>query len=219
MDPSTVLAAHLFLGLPQATVPQLRAPFAQVSAATETTSFPAAAPGPTTEEAARRRDRMVRAHTALQLTTAGTLAVTGVLGVITAVNRPTLFGDGRCASGDPVFGRYGCESLNIIHGISGVATVGAYISTMVLEAVIHEPPWAINETPGWRTVRRVMTYVHVGGMILQPLLGMLGAYPQIIGINDPQTRDDVSRTLRTVHAGVGVVTAGAFLTTVAIDVF
>jgi hypothetical protein len=230
MDPTTLLAAHLLLGasaLPAAPhALQLREPLAARASLAQLSGAPsparASAPwveSPRDDAAERRRAHMLTAHRALEITTAASLAVTGALGVITAINRPTLFGAGRCQSGDPVFGNYGCESLSIVHGISGVVSEGLYISTMVLEAVTPDPPWETQESPGWREARRVLTWVHVGGMILQPLLGMISAYPGIIGVDDPQSRYDFSRTLRTVHMGVGVITATAYLSTLAIDLF
>ncbi len=241
MDPTLLLTAHLLVGaagVPAAPAAmQLREPlmtraaYAQLAGAryapgageAPSSAAPSSAapwvPPLVDDAASRRRRNMLNAHRALELSTAGALAVTGALGVITAINRPTVFGDGRCATNDPIFGNYGCESLSIVHGISGVVSEGLYIGTMVLEAVVRDPPWTVDERPGWRITRRVLTWIHASGMILQPLLGMLSAYPGIIGINDPQSRDDFSRVLRVVHAGAGVVTATAFLGTVAIDVF
>jgi hypothetical protein len=55
------------------------------------------------------RASLLRAHRTLEYTTMGALALTAAGGVIAAINKPTLFGDGKCASGDPIFGDYGCE--------------------------------------------------------------------------------------------------------------
>lgn len=109
-----------------------------------------------------RRARLVTAHRTLEIATAASLVLTGALDVIAAVNRPSAFGDGRCASGDPVFGIYVCEPLPIVHGVSAAGLAGLYIiATVVREAVTPDPPWS-QESPWWRSLRRVMTYGHIG---------------------------------------------------------
>ncbi len=50
---------------------------------------------------AQHRASLMRAHRTLQYTTAAALTLTAAGGVIAAMNKPTLFGDGRCVSGDP----------------------------------------------------------------------------------------------------------------------
>src|ERR1041385_8124221 len=68
------------------------------------------------------REALLRAHRALSYTTAAALTVTAAGGLVALANQPTLLGEGRCASGNPIFGDYGCEGFSILHGMGGVLT-------------------------------------------------------------------------------------------------
>src|SRR5262249_39406080 len=73
-----------------------------------------AIPAASEQTAIRTRQDVRRA---VKIGTVAALGLTAAGGVIIAVNKPTLFGDGRCRTGGPIFGQYGCDNLPIIHGI------------------------------------------------------------------------------------------------------
>jgi hypothetical protein len=169
---------------------------------------------------AEHRASLLRAHRTLEYTTAATLALTAAGGVIAAINQPTLFGDGRCASGDPIFGDYGCEGFSMIHGTGGVLTTVSYAATMTVALSVPDRRGGRGE-PGpfdHGGFHRAATWVHVVGFAAMPLLGLTGAHPEMLGI-EGEDAQGFSETVRTVHAGLGVVTAGAFTTTIFIERF
>jgi hypothetical protein len=149
------------------------------------------------------------AHRALQLATSGSLIVTATLGTLVAINQPTLFGDGRCASGDPLLGRYGCSGLSVLHGLSALLSTMLYTATVTLE--IAEFDWPGRDRHG--TLYEVASYGHLVGMALQPIGGIIAAMPQVLGIEDP----GFSRVLRTLHIGTGYAIVGTYLVTAAIE--
>lgn len=96
--------------------------------------------------------RLLGAHRVLKYTTTGALVLTAGLGVVSGINQPTLFGDGRCLTGDPVFGQpiLGLVASNpAILGIPrddredfsrvmrtvhvGVVIGGTYVTTLAIE--------------------------------------------------------------------------------------
>ncbi|AKF03454.1 hypothetical protein DB32_000603 [Sandaracinus amylolyticus] len=152
-------------------------------------------------------------HLALQIGTAASFALTAALGVITAYNQETVFSDGQCndAQGDPVFGfEYGCEHLSTLHGIAGVTTTTLYTAAIVTGAMMPEQ----DDAPQW--LYDALTAVHVAGMLLLPLAGLISAYPGVLGI-DEGSQQDFSRVMRTVHAGFAVTTAVAYGATLVFD--
>jgi hypothetical protein len=165
------------------------------------------------------RASLLRAHRTLEYTTATALVLTAAGGVIAAINKPTLFGDGRCVSGDPIFGDYGCNGFSLIHGTGGVLTTASYVATMTVALSVPKLPDGRGE-PGpfdHGGFHRAATWVHVVGFAAMPLLGLTGAHPEMLGINGDDAQS-YSETVRTVHAGVGVLTAGAFATTILIEI-
>lgn len=153
----------------------------------------------------------------LKWATAGSLLVTSTLGALVAINQPTAFGDGRCfTAGSPIFGTYGCDrGLSTLHGISGVMSATLYTANGVLALSIPGPVGNVSETA--RPWHRALTYVHLGGIILQPILGLVSAYPQVIGMQNTGPTDTFPRTTRTVHLFLGIVTTAAYLATLALE--
>jgi hypothetical protein len=149
------------------------------------------------------------AHRGLQLATAGSMLVTGTLGTILAMNRPTLFGDGRCAEGDPIFGAYGCRGLSVLHGISAVLSVVLYTTTTTIE--FAEGTWP--GSGGHNTGYKVASGIHLGAMAILPLAGIVAAVPAVFGLPE----GDFQRVLRTVHLFVGYLGVGTYVSTVALD--
>lgn len=163
-----------------------------------------------------RLERFRRWERALKWSTGGALVLTSTLGVIAAMNQPTAFGDGRCAEGDPVLGTYGCDrGLSTLHGMSGILAVTLYTANGALALAIPGPVGNVSARErGWH---RALTYVHLGGIVLQPILGIVSAFPQVVGVRDQLPSDPFPRNLRTIHVGLGVVTTAAYLATIALE--
>lgn len=163
----------------------------------------------------QHQERWQTVHRVLKVATAGSLVVTGLLGTIVAINQPTLFGRGRCAAGDPIFGPYGCTSLSTVHGGMAVTSLVLYTATGVLSLATPRMPGATH--PRLEFVHRALTYVHLAGMVIQPVLGILSRFPDVIGIDSTEHRRDFSEVTRTVHIGLGYLTVAAFVTTTLLD--
>ncbi len=161
------------------------------------------------------QDGAVRdAHRVLQVSTAGSLLVTATLGTLVAINKPTLFGDGRCAAGgaEPIFGEYGCMGLSVLHGLSAILSVILYSATTAVELAAFD--WPGQNDHG--TAFDVASGAVLGTMALMPFLGILTAVPEVLGI-DRQTADTYQRVMRTLHLSFGYLLVGTYVTTVAID--
>jgi hypothetical protein len=179
-----------------ATMPALRLRLADAG---ETASAPVDA----------RQAQLESTHRLLRTATGVSLLVTGALGGLVALNRPTLLGDGRCASGDPIFGNYGCNSLSIVHGASAVASVALYTATGVLGLALPEGVAFGRRDAAWY---RAVGWVHVVGIFIQPVLGLLAHYPEVIGVPN-SSQQQFGKTLRTIHVFTGDLIAASYLVT------
>ena len=150
------------------------------------------------------------AHKTLQLATAGGLLATATLGTLTALNQPTLFGEGRCASGSRIFGDYGCHGLNTLHGLVALLTTVLYTATITVEFTAFDWPGRDRHGSGYEA----LSYVHLIGMAIQPIGGLLAAVPQVIGLEHDS---DFVRVLRTIHIITGVAIGTSFLITTIIE--
>jgi hypothetical protein len=146
----------------------------------------------------------------LQLATAGSLIVTASLGTIAAMNQPTWFSDGRCATGGPIFGEYGCHGFSTLHGIAALLSVVLYTATATLEFTAFDWPGRDQHGSGYQA----LSYVHLVGMAIQPIVGLLAAVPQVIGLK----RDSgFSRALRSLHLMTGWLIVTSFVITTSIE--
>ncbi|TAK30180.1 MAG: hypothetical protein EPO40_08690 [Myxococcaceae bacterium] len=160
----------------------------------------------------RSRARTLRTHRAFAIATWSTMLVTEVLGTIQAVNQDTWFGRGNCAS-DP--SAFACEQSSMITGIHlgfAFTTTALYTTTGVLAIAAPDPENASSgEGRAQSTLRlhKTLAWVHGVGMVLLPILGLLSARPQILGIDNQDDRADFSRAMRTTHVFVGLATFAA----------
>ena len=153
-------------------------------------------------ETQRQRD-LDYAHSTVQKAGLGTLAVTGALGLVLFANKPTLFGDGLCSTGDGIFGEYGCgPGLAVTHMAFAVASAGLFIAQEILAAKMDPSPYLEGST-GRQNTMEALRWTNVGLFAVQPVLGIIAAHPGLIGI-PASARADFSRVLRTVHLGVGL---------------
>jgi hypothetical protein len=146
----------------------------------------------------------------LQIATASSLFVTATLGTIAAINQPTWFSEGRCATGSPIFGEYGCGGFSTLHGISALLSIVLYTATTTLEFTAFDWPGRDRHGSGYQA----LSYVHLVGMAIQPIGGLLAAVPQVVGLK----RDSgFSRALRSLHLMTGWLIVGSFAVTTSIE--
>lgn len=160
----------------------------------------------------RHRGRTLRTHRAFAIATWATMLATLAVGTIQAANQDTWFGRGNCASDPDAFG---CRQSSLLTGLHlglAIGTTALYTTTGVL-AVAAPDPQRASEGDGSaeRTLRlhKTLAIIHATGMILMPLLGLLSARPQILGINDQDDRAVFGRAMRTMHIAVGYTTFAA----------
>lgn len=164
---------------------------------------------------AQASDDVRDAHMVLQKSTAVSLLVTGTLGTLVAINQPTLFGDGRCAEdsdAEPLLGDYGCRGLSVLHGVSSILSTVLYTATVTTEFAAFD--WPGREEHG--TAFDAASGVHLAGMAVLPILGIVTAVPAVIGL-EGQAADDFQRVMRTLHLTFAYPTVGAFVATTAVE--
>ena len=159
-----------------------------------------------------RRATLLRTHRAFGIAAWSSLVVTEALGTILAINRPTWFGDGACASDSSAFG-CGSNLIGSLHQASAFLTTGLYTTAGILAIAAPDPDSAsVGDDRASRTLRlhKTLAWVHGVGMILMPILGVVAA-----SVND----QEVGRALRTVHTGVGYATLGALSWAMYLELF
>ena len=159
-----------------------------------------------------REEDIVDAYQVMQAVTMGLLGVTALGGTVQLYNLPTALGDGACARGEAILGDYACNHhASLLHGIAGIATIASYTATQAL--ALSAPNLDQGDED---TVTDVLGVVHGVGIGLTGALGLAAANPGLFGLSG-NAASDFSRTLRTVHWLVALVTAGAFATHMAVD--
>lgn len=162
-----------------------------------------------------RARRLARIHRGLQIATSASLAITGLfLGTIAAINQPTAFGDGHCTTGGPVFGSYGCSGLSVLHGVSAVISVSLYVGTETLDYV--RPRLEPERPTARRRAQHVLRWIHRGAIAATPLLGLMGARPEWIGVPN-EDRPSFQKTVRTIHIFTAALLAGAYIATTLLE--
>jgi hypothetical protein len=159
-----------------------------------------------------RRASLLRTHRAFGIAAWSSLLVTEVLGTILAINRPTWFGDGACATDPSAFG-CGSSLLGTLHLASSFLTTGLYTTAGILAIAAPDPDDAsvgTDQASSTLRLHKTLAWIHGAGMILMPILGIIGAR-----VNDP----DVSRAFRTVHTGVGYATFAAMSWAMYLELF
>ena len=179
-------------------------------------AVPASGWAQTAEVENRQRD-YERAHSVVQKAGIGTLAVTGALGLVLFANKPTLFGDGLCSTGDGIMGEFGCgPGLGLTHFAFAVTSAGLFIASEILAEAMDPGPYEDYSNPGRRRAMETLRWTNVGLFALQPVLGIIAAHPGIIGI-PASARADFSRVMRTVHLGVGLGLATTYTVNAALQ--
>ena len=153
------------------------------------------------------------AHSVLQKTGLGTLAVTGVLGGVLAVNHGTAFGDGRCSTGDPVFGSFGCSDLKYVHFGFAAATLGLFVATEVVAEKMPRSPYESHDA-GRENAMKGLRVANIALFATQPVLGVVAANPQIFGLSHTS---NFAKVMRTIHLGVGGTVATTYTVNTALQ--
>jgi hypothetical protein len=148
-----------------------------------------------------KQDDLETVHSVLQKTGLVTLGLTGTSGAVLLINKPTLFGDGRCKSGSPLFGDFGCGGLTFVHLGFAVSTLGLFIAQEIVAGEMPISPYDMG-SEGKQDAMAGLRVANYSLFALQPVLGFLAANPGVIGISEP-SREDFSKVLRTIHFGVG----------------
>lgn len=168
----------------------------------------------------RHRERSLRTHRAFGIAAWSSMLITEVLGTIQLVNQDSWFGRGACASNPDAFA---CRQSSLITGLhEGFAftTVGLYLTAGIIAASAPDPEHASEgDGAAQRRLRlhKTLAWIHGVGMVLLPLMGVISAYPQILGATSNEARADVGRAMRTLHAVVGYSTFTAFTIAAAIE--
>jgi len=199
-----------------------------------TPETPAAAPTPDAAQPAseeepdiellRHRAAITRVHRPLGIATWASFLVTLSLGTLRVINARSAFGAGLCARPSPdtgmgILGEFGCSGLTPLHGFSSFITTALYTTTAILAASMPDPERASEGNDRRATIlrlHRAVRWVHLTGMILMPILGILAARPDVIGIS-PSAMDDFSMGMRTVHMFVGYTTFAALTTAMILE--
>jgi hypothetical protein len=138
-----------------------------------------------------------------------TMYLTVALGVPLAANKETLFSDGLCKTGKPMFGEFGCNGgLSIIHFIAAGSTLALYVASEILATEMVNSPYNTGDVRQ-DNARSAFRWTNVALFSLQPVLGVLAAHPWLIGI-PPEARVMFSKVLRTMHFAVGAGLAGTY---------
>lgn len=236
---------------PAAAEPAPAAPAPAAPEAAPAADAAATPPAPEEEEVdigqLRMRERITRVHRGLGIATVASVGVTTILGTILTINQPTLLGRtemtadgtlyrGACetsvgtdAMGNPIYGGVGCGVLSPIHRVSSIISVGLYATTGGFALAMPDPEH-VNQASDRRSVRlrihKVAAWVHVTGMILQPLLGIFSVTPGLVGLDQQGSRtigewqvaqNNYAATLRTVHEFVGFTTFAALATAMVVE--
>ena len=147
--------------------------------------------------------------------------VTEVLGTIQAVNQPTWFGNGNCSSNPESFGCHQSSMISGLHETFAIGTTALYTTAGILAIAAPDPEHAAEGTGQAQSTLRLhktLAWVHGVGMILLPIMGVLTAHPQILGINEA-TQADFSRGMRTVHTVLGWSTFAALTWSAYLEIF
>jgi hypothetical protein len=158
-----------------------------------------------------RRAQLLRVHRGFAIAAWSAMLVTEVLGTIQAVNQPTGFGDGVCSGNPEAFGCHQSSMITGLHETFAITTTALYTTAAILAVAAPDPEAAsVGSGQAERTLRlhKTMAWVHGVGMVLLPLLGIVTAHPQILGISQ-EAQGDFSRAMRTVHTVVGYSTFAA----------
>ena len=99
------------------------------------------------------------------------------LGIPLAANKPTLFSDGLCKAGDPMFGSFGCDGgLAIVHFVFAGSALALFVASELIAMEMSPTPYETGNTTR-DNASKAFLWTNVGLFSVQPLLGLLAAHP------------------------------------------
>jgi hypothetical protein len=158
---------------------------------------------------AAEQKRLKDWHSATQKAGLLTLGLAQGFGIPLMANKETLFSNGLCKAGDPMFWEFGCNGgLTILHFAFAATTLGLFITSEVLATQMAPSPYETGDSTR-DGAASILRWVNVGLFTLQPILGLITAHPSLLGI-PPEHRVMVSRILRSIHFAIGLGLVSTF---------
>ncbi|AKF11313.1 hypothetical protein [Sandaracinus amylolyticus] len=171
----------------------------------------------------RQRQEIALVHRAFGVATWASMAATAVLGFIQFGDEYGFHGarsETACAQGTAVLQDF-CEGTPWPHAVAGFTTAALYFTTFTLSFFMPDPLDLEHQQSDWAErvrIHRALRWVHLGGVVLQALLGIFIANHEAFGL-DTNDDFDALQALAGVHMGVGIVTFGALSAAAALVTF
>lgn len=161
----------------------------------------------------RKRAKLATIHRTLGITT---WVLTGVAVIAGTIQYRNLYGGSigtnPCVQGDAWLGQKQCYGTPWFHALTGFGAGAAYFSTLGVALAMPDPDHAAKGDSQYaKTLRthKALRWVHLSGMVLQMVLGMVIANPRLNGGLDRANDYKAMKTLATLHLISGYVTFGA----------
>jgi hypothetical protein len=161
----------------------------------------------------RKRAKLAKIHRTLGITT---WALTGLAVIAGTIQYRNLYaggeGDNPCVTGDAWLGQKQCYGSPWFHALTGFTAGAAYFSTLGLAMAMPDPDNAARGDSKYAKnlrTHKMLRWVHLSGMVLQMVLGIVIANDKINGGLDRANDYGTLKALSTVHLVSGLVTFGA----------
>lgn len=168
-------------------------------------------PGPGSGIDQNKQDHLSDVHSALQKVGLVTLGGTGLTGAALLANEETAFGDGRCNTGSPVLGQFGCTGLKYLHFGFAASTLGLFIATEIVADEMPVSPYDMG-SHGKQNAMKTLRVANIALFSTQPILGFLAANHRLFGMST-----GAAKVLRTVHFAVGGTVAATYTANAALQ--
>jgi hypothetical protein len=161
----------------------------------------------------RKRARFAKIHRTLGITTWALTGLAVIAGVIQYRNlyRGSLASN-PCVTGDAWINQKQCYGQPWFHELAGFAAGASYFSTLGVALAMPDPDNASRgDSKFAKNLRthKALRWVHLSGMVLQMVLGIVIANPKLNGGLDRANDYKAMKTLSTIHLTSGLVTFGA----------
>jgi hypothetical protein len=163
--------------------------------------------------ALRKRAKLTKIHRTLGITT---WALTGIAVIAGTIQWRNLYaggeGDNPCVTGDAWLGQKQCYGTPWFHALTGFAAGASYFSTLGVAMAMPDPDDASKGKSAYAKnlrTHKMLRWVHLSGMVLQMVLGVVIANDKLNGGLDRANDYGTLKALSTVHLVSGWVTMGA----------
>jgi cytochrome b561 len=161
----------------------------------------------------RKRAKLATIHRTLGITT---WALTGLAVIAGTIQWRNLYAGGEgsnpCVTGDAWLGQKQCYGTPWFHALTGFGAGAAYFSTLGIALAMPDPDNAARGDSKYaKTLRthKALRWVHLSGMVLQMVLGIVIANPKLNGGLDRANDYGTLKALSIVHLASGYMTLGA----------